>query len=116
MTERASIFSGPEVDVSDFAPKAGRDVRPSPDEIDRTAGARFRSREPETAPVVQDEKPQRRKPVVYRTGRNVVFSVKTTSTTTERFYMLAEQNGWKAVETFEKAVEALERELDREAG
>jgi hypothetical protein len=46
--------------------------------------------------------------MVYRTGRNQVLSVKTTPQMVERFYQLAEANGWKSAETFEKAVEALE--------
>ena len=48
--------------------------------------------------------------MVYRTGRNVTFSAKTTKQTVDQFYALAEQNGWKAGETFEKAVAALLRE------
>jgi hypothetical protein len=48
--------------------------------------------------------------MVYRTGRNVTFSAKTTQQTVNQFYALAEENGWKAGETFEKAVAALRRE------
>ena len=48
--------------------------------------------------------------MVYRTGRNVTFSAKTTKQTVDQFYTIAEQNGWKAGETFEKAVAALQRE------
>jgi hypothetical protein len=49
--------------------------------------------------------------MVYRTGRNVTFSAKTTRETVERFYAIAEGQGWKANETFEKAVAALEAAL-----
>jgi hypothetical protein len=45
--------------------------------------------------------------MVYRTGRNVTISVKTTAETVENFYRLAEKLGWKAGETFENAVEGL---------
>jgi hypothetical protein len=45
--------------------------------------------------------------MVYRTGRNVTISVKTTADTVEKFYRLAEKLGWKAGETFENAVEGL---------
>ncbi len=48
--------------------------------------------------------------MVYRTGRNVTFSAKTTRQTVDEFYALAEENGWKAGETFEKAVAALRQQ------
>ena len=40
----------------------------------------------------------------------MTFSAKTTQQTVDQFYALAQQHGWKAGETFEKAVEALVRE------
>lgn len=49
--------------------------------------------------------------MIYRTGRNKVFSVKTDPATADEFYAIAQKNGWKAAETFEKAVAALRREL-----
>ncbi|MDR3400967.1 MAG: hypothetical protein P4L99_00595 [Chthoniobacter sp.] len=52
--------------------------------------------------------------MIYRTGRNVTFSVKSTRETRDAFHELARQNGWKAGETFEKAVDALRRQV-REA-
>ena len=48
--------------------------------------------------------------MVHRTGRNATLSVKTIRETVGQFYTTAEQNGWKAGETFEKAVAALQRE------
>ena len=42
--------------------------------------------------------------MVYRTGRNKVFSVKTDLATADAFYAIAQENGWKAAETFEKAL------------
>jgi hypothetical protein len=112
MSERTSIFatSSGVSDVSDFTPKARPVDRPSPDDIDKaTVGSRFKSREAPTEPTVNSEN-TKRLPMVYRTGRNVVFSAKTTKEMVSRFYALAETNGWKAGETFERAVEALERE------
>jgi len=49
--------------------------------------------------------------MVYRTGRNTTFSAKTTAATVDTFYDLARRQGWKAGETFERAVEALRRSL-----
>lgn len=116
MTQRTSVFADPlpadGLDVSDFTPATGNRRRPPPDEIDAVSiGSRFKSREPDAAAAVNTQS-SKRKPMVYRTGRNVVFSAKTTRETIEQFYVLAEVNGWKANETFEKAVAALQRECD----
>ena len=106
-TERTSIFDSG-LDVSDFAPKAKPEVmRPQPEEIDKTAGRRFKSREATPKADQSETEDQRftiRKPMTYRTGRNVVLSVKTTQATVDAFYKLALENGWKAGETFEKVV------------
>jgi transposase len=42
--------------------------------------------------------------MAYRTGRNVTFNAKTTQATFDTFYDIARNQGWKAGETFEKAV------------
>ena len=116
MNQRTSVFADPRpalgLDVSDFSPATSTRRRPPSDEIDAASlGSRFKSREPDTSAAVHDPSSKRR-PMVYRTGRNVVFSAKTTRETVEQFYALAEANGWKANETFEKAVAALQRECD----
>ncbi len=111
---RSSIFSNPG-EAEEFRPKQTPDARPSPEQLDqvRTSG-KFSRREapnPPAAPPVQlyaeSQQSTKRKPMVYRTGRNVTISVKTTAETVERFYRLAEKLGWKAGETFENAVEGL---------
>ncbi len=116
MSQRTSVFADPRpgatLDVSDFSPATGSRRRPPSEEIDASSPeSRFKSREPMSLAVV-DESLSKRKPMVYRTGRNVVFSAKTTRQTVEQFYALAEANGWKANETFEKAVAALQRECN----
>jgi len=124
MTQRTSIFATPipapktappsPLDVSDFGPKAQPEGRPRPEEIDAASqGGRFRSREPDL-PQSVDLPSTRRRPMVYRTGRNVTFSAKTTKETVDQFYAIAARNGWKAGETFEKAVAALLRENSSE--
>jgi hypothetical protein len=115
MNQRTSIFEKPSgtqgVDVSGFAPKARPEPRPRPEEIDlANPDSRFKSREPSPPPEVNVPS-TRRQPMVYRTGRNVTFSAKTTGKTVEQFYAIAEAQGWKAGETFEKAVAALQREI-----
>lgn len=116
MSQRTSVFSDPQpstgLDVSDFVPAIGSRRLPASEEIDAASlGSRFKSREP-VAAAKADVTSSKRRPMVYRTGRNVVFSAKTTRETVEQFYTLAESNGWKANETFEKAVAALQRECD----
>lgn len=120
MTERASIFAPrEELDIGGFAPKSGQERRPDPSEIDQVRSSRFRSRESQPAvdqPEVAGQPPvnqssTRRPPMVYRTGRNTTFSVKTTPETVETFYEIARAEDWKAGETFEKAIAALKREL-----
>ena len=113
MTQRTSIFATPQpsppLDVSDFQPSPRPSARPQPGEIDAANPAsRFQSREP--APPAAP--PTRRQPMTYRTGRNATFSAKTTPQTIAQFYAIAERQGWKAGETFEKAVAALSRETE----
>lgn len=112
--QRTSIFSSPG-EVAEFKPKEKPPQRPTPAEIDQvSAPSKFSRREapdqpPTTLPSPStDSLPStKRKPMVYRTGRNVTISVKTTAETVDRFYRLAEKLGWKAGETFENAVEGL---------
>ena len=99
-SNRASIFETPEIDVAAF------DRRPDPAELDELSkGSKFRSRDP-----VEPAKSSRL-PHTYRTGRNVTFSAKTTQETLDTFYAIARQQGWKAAETLEFAIAALQREL-----
>jgi hypothetical protein len=114
MSSRASIFEKPALDISGFGPKADQPPRPDPEQIDQIAGEKFRSREvtpPANAPSTVGQPPTKRPPMVYRTGRNVTFSAKTTQSTIDAFYEIARQKGWKAGETFEMAVAALQRDL-----
>jgi hypothetical protein len=116
MAQRAKIFEPTTLDVSDFTPRTETEPRPDADQIDQVSGPKFRSREMASQPLVDHrttdgQPPTRRQPMVYRTGRNVTFSAKTTQATVDTFYEIARQQGWKAGETFEKAIEALKRQL-----
>ncbi len=122
MSGRASIFAPREdLDVGGFQPKTDAERRPEPAEIDEVRSARFRSREPvnrqssvaqpqSVGQAAEGQPSTKRLPMVYRTGRNTTFSAKTTPETVEAFYKIARSQGWKAGETFERAVEALKRE------
>jgi hypothetical protein len=115
MVQRAKIFEP--LDTSAFQPKTDAEQRPEASEIDQIAGAKFRSREGGSPPVIYpstvDRQSTKRLPMTYRTGRNVTFSAKTTQATVDAFYELAQRQGWKAGETFEKAVEALRQQIEK---
>ena len=103
MTNRASIFEAPDIDVDAFTRR-----RPEPAALDEISqNSKFRSRDP------VDQVQRGRVPHTYRTGRNITFSAKTTQATLDTFYEIARQQGWKAAETLEYAIAALQRELQK---
>src|SRR4051794_23257002 len=106
--ERASIFGDDELDVSAFKPKPpAKLVDAAPVEQVRAVSetAQFRSRDPKPAP-----REQRR----HRTGRNVQLNIKARAEAVEAFYAIADREKWVLGETFERAIEALNRELTGE--
>jgi hypothetical protein len=114
--DRASIFGADnEFDVSGFAPKPVEKLAAKPavkQEQVRVVSeaASFRSREPKTAHVVPVA-PQKREQRRYRTGRNAQLNIKIKPETLEDFYALVDRTGWVQGEAFERAIEALKREL-----
>jgi hypothetical protein len=104
MSNRPNIFDDEEIDVSAFSPKT--DLGPRVDkealrQVGESTG--FQSR------------PVQRTPHRYRTGRTAQFNTRIMPAAFDRFYQIAEQQGWKIGETVEKALAALERELGRES-
>ena len=109
--ERASIFGGDDVDISAFKPKQALPPAASPEQVREVAeGVRFRSREPQAPPVPQA---QRREPRRHRTGRNVQLNIKARAEAVDAFYALADRQNWVLGEAFERAIEALQRELSQ---
>jgi hypothetical protein len=111
MAERAAVFEdSDDFDLSGFAPKkpAAKAAPEPPAEAVRTVSesASFRSREPKPAAKLSKKMPRRR-----RTGRNEQLNLKVTAKTRESFYQITDREGWVLGETFEKAIEALQREL-----
>jgi hypothetical protein len=115
---RASIFEEVEgegeegLDIAGFAPRTAIDPKaPKQEEVRAVAqAAKFQSRE------ATDPKPRaksKRAPRVHRTGRNVQFNIKASFETVDTFYSLAEKQDWVLGETLERAVEALQRELEK---
>jgi hypothetical protein len=112
-TPRACVFGEPnEIDVSGFAPKARMDTSaPAAQEVRAVAEkANFRSREaaPTHIAAASPKRPARR----FRTGRNVQFNVKALQETVDAIYTVSETQGWVLGYTLERAIAALERELE----
>jgi hypothetical protein len=108
MSGRASLF-GPDtdLDLSDFKPKAAA----KPEQVRGVAEqAGFRSREATPPPAPAEPAP--REPRRYRTGRNVQLNLKVRRETVDAFYRIADQQGWVLGEAFERAVAALQEELE----
>lgn len=111
MSVRRSIFENlPALNVSDFKPKQAPDpTAPRPEEIRSVAErAAFRSREPQPQSIAQY--PRRRRP---KSGRTAQFNCKVSPQILEKFYSLAEMNDLLYCEAFERALDALERELSK---
>jgi hypothetical protein len=110
--ERASIFGDDELDVSAFKPKPPAKAVESPATgLERvkavSEAASFRSRDPKPPPATPLRREQRR----HRTGRNVQLNIKARAEAVEAFYAITDREHWVLGETFERAIEALRREL-----
>lgn len=107
---RASPFDAPDdLDLSGFAPKAPRPAA-RPEQVRAVSeAAQFQSREPRAAvhPVIATKREPRR----YRTGRNTQLNIKARIEAIDAFYDIADKQGWVLGETFERAIDALRREL-----
>lgn len=107
-TSRAGLFDAD--DLSDFTP-APPAASARPEAVRAVAeAAAFRSRGPHTAAPSVTSTP-RREPRRHRTGRNVQLNLKVRQDTANSFYALADRLGLVLGEVFERAIEALEREL-----
>lgn len=70
---------------------------------------------PVQTPIPPNTQRSIRVPRTYRTGRTETIAVKTTPDAVATFYALADRLNLKVGETFERAVEALAREADRQS-
>jgi len=109
--KRAGVFDVEnDLDVSDFTPKTADRPVVTPEQVRMVSeAAQFQSREPrrEAAPITSTKREPRR----YRTGRNTQLNIKARTEAIDSFYALADRQGWVLGETFERAIEALKREL-----
>lgn len=87
------------------------------DDIHKAArAAGFNSRE---APVAVEESPAEtirppRTGRIFQTGRNNQINLKVRTEDKESFYQICDQNKWVQGYTFQRALEALQRELEKE--
>jgi hypothetical protein len=106
MSERASIFEKPTLDISGFVPRTDDAHRPQPAQLDElTRGSKFRSREgvePEPTRIQQRRR---------RTGRNVQFNIRATQQVIDDFKALSEQMDWPDGLTLERALQALREKM-----
>ena len=110
---RASIFGDTtKLDLTGFTPKPKADMHAPAAEAVRavTETANFRSREgtQKLEATASTKRPIRR----FRTGRNVQFNVKALPETVDAIYSISEARGWVLGYTLERAIAALQRELE----
>jgi hypothetical protein len=106
MSDRASIFEKPKLDIAGFTPKTDAEMRPPPEELEAlTRGSKFRSRE------VVELQPTRVQQRRRRTGRNVQFNIRATQEVIDEFKALSELQDWPDGLTLEKALRALQQQL-----
>jgi len=110
--KRAGVFdTDDDLDVSGFTPKAAPMPAARPEQVRTVSeGAQFQSRDPK--PTAGPISMPRREPRRYRTGRNTQLNIKARTEAIEAFYAIADKQGWVLGEAFERAVDALQRELD----
>lgn len=120
--KRASIFDGDDIDLSAFKPKEGPPADAVPvEQVKAIAEAsNFPSREAKreraatpAAPKPERTAPAKRQAHRLRTGRTLQINARASAETVEEFYAIAAAQNWKAAETLERAVAALNRELSK---
>jgi len=109
--QRASPFDEEgDLDISGFSPKATPQQSARPEQVRAVSeAAQFQSREPR--PVSKPAAAVKREPRRYRTGRNMQLNIKARTEAISSFYEIADKQGWVLGETFERAIDALKREL-----
>jgi hypothetical protein len=112
--ERASVFDdkGADLDLTTFAPKA-KATPPAPAAeavraVSETANFRSREGAPTHIATSSPKRPVRR----FRTGRNVQFNAKVLQETVDAIYAVTDAQGWVLGYTLERAIAALQRELE----
>lgn len=114
-TRRASAFEDDgEIDLTGFGPKVHAEEGAPAEKVKVIAQqSKFRERDvPPPPPAGEGVRQPRR----YRTGRNRQINIKASDETIQRLYAIADAEGWVLGETLERALEALQREIDGRTG
>ncbi len=106
--ERADIFAEADIDLSRFKPKADEPPSPDPVALAKAGGGKFVSREPAAPPIPKEAGSRWR----YRTGRGQQFNTRASQATIEGYAALAERLNCPIAEVVERALSALQREID----
>jgi len=113
MADRAGLFNDKDdFDVSGFVPKPvpAASVAPPAEAVRSVSEGAFQSREAvDAVPQSVRTLRQRRR----RTGRNLQLNLKASATWMEAFYKISDSQRWTLGETFERAITALQRELNQ---
>jgi hypothetical protein len=113
--ERLSVFGDTDdVDLTAFMPeRESRKLKPAREKVRAvTEAAKFPSREG-TPPV---STPLKRPPRYHKTGRTAQLNCRVMPATHDKIYAIADQQGWLVGQTIERALEALDRELEKGEG
>lgn len=107
--ERADIFADTDIDLSRFKPKPA-DQPPGPDAaaLAKAGGGKFVSREA-ASPAAPKEAGGRWR---YRTGRGQQFNTRASQATIDGYMVLAERLNCPIAEVVERALSALQREVE----
>lgn len=109
--ERADIFAD-DLDVSRFKPKADDlPPRPGPEALAGIGQGKFVSREPAPAPPPRVKERAKWR---YRTGRDQQFNTRASQATIDGYNALAERLNCPIAEVVERALHALEREIEQQ--
>jgi len=123
--ERLSVFGDTgDLDLSTFKPeRKTRKLKPAPEKVREVSeAAKFPSRQasaPAAEPANQPDIPEpskRRQQRYHRTGRTAPMNCRVLPASLEKLYAIVDQHGWLVGETVERAIDALERELQKGAG
>ncbi|MBS1834564.1 MAG: stability/partitioning determinant [Acidobacteria bacterium] len=112
MAERAGLFEssgGDDFDLSSFTTKKTSPAPPVEAVRTVSEAAQFVSREPVVAAAAVPKKKKDRR---HRTGRNEQLNIKVTAECLRLFYDLSDTHNWVQGETLERALAALQREIE----
>ena len=118
-SDRGDIFADEDLDLAKFKPKAADlPPRPGPEVLAQAGGDKFVSREavapaPKARKTAEPKTPEKaERKWRYRTGRDQQFNTRASQATVQGYAALAERLNCPIAEVIERALQALQREID----